>query len=177
MTEEPIRLVPYDTKWPETFAREKSVLGQTIGEYIVGDIHHIGSTAVPGLSAKPIIDILVGVENLESSRSAIPLLEKTQYCYYPYKPQFMHWFCKPSPEHRTHHLHLVPVNSPEYKAKLVFRDILRSETVKRKKYADLKKSLAQQYQNDREAYTKAKTAFIRQTVRDVLGAQFQFEED
>ena len=71
----------------------------------------MGSTAVPGLTAKPVIDILVGVADLESSRPCIELLSPLQYLYAPYLPDVMHWFCKPSPARRTQHLHLVPSGS------------------------------------------------------------------
>ena len=85
-------------------------------------IHHVGSTAVPGLDAKPTIDILVGVENLESSRSYFEPLARLDYLYAPYRPQEMHWFCKPDPARRTHHLHLVPRASSRYAEELNFRD-------------------------------------------------------
>jgi GrpB-like predicted nucleotidyltransferase (UPF0157 family) len=82
-------------------------LEAAIGDWIVGGIHHVGSTAVPGLEAKPIIDILIGVEDLESSRACFHHLSALHYHYAPYRAAEMHWFCKPEPAHRTHHLHLV----------------------------------------------------------------------
>lgn len=176
MADEPVVIVPYDSQWPEKFEEEKKLIQETIGKYITGEINHVGSTAIPGLSAKPIIDIMVGVESLEASKPAIALLEKINYCYYPYKAQFMHWFCKPSPEHRTHHLHLIPTASPEYKAKIAFRDYLRANPQVRQAYEDLKTKKAEQFRNDREAYTQAKTDFVKRSVREVLGQDFTFEE-
>lgn len=175
MNDEPIFIAPYDPEWPEKFEKEKKFLQETIGPFINGEINHIGSTSIPGLSAKPIIDIMVGVESLDASRPAIEILENTGYCYYPYKPKFMHWFCKPSPVHRTHHLHLVPTTSPEYKAKIAFRDYLRANPEARQQYEDLKTKKAEEFRNDREAYTEAKTDFVKSIVRKVLGQEFIFE--
>lgn len=176
MVEEAIFIVPYDPTWPEKFEKEKKLIDQTIGQYITGGIHHIGSTSIEGLSAKPVIDILVGVESLDKSRPAIKLLEKIGYCYFPYKPQYEHWFCKPSPEHRTHHLHLMHTNSPEYKAPIAFRNYLRSHPKERQEYEDLKLNLAKKHRHDREAYTDAKLEFVKKIVKKALGTDFKFEE-
>ncbi len=100
MKDQPIFLFPYDSSWPEKFEKEKQLIDETIGEYITGGIHHVGSTAIPGLSAKPIIDILVGVESLEESKPCIEILKKIDYMHAPYKVQYEHWFCKPNPENR-----------------------------------------------------------------------------
>ena len=75
--------------------------------WLAGPIEHIGSTAVPGLAAKPVVDIMAGVESLDASRPAIAALERAGYCYAPYRADTEHWFCKPSPQFRTHHLHLM----------------------------------------------------------------------
>jgi GrpB-like predicted nucleotidyltransferase (UPF0157 family) len=69
MAGEPVRIVPYDPVWPERFEQERSALAAAIGDWAIGGIHHVGSTAVPGLEAKPVIDILVGVMSLEGSRA------------------------------------------------------------------------------------------------------------
>ena len=124
----------------------------------------MGSTAVPGLLAKPVIDIMVGVGSLEASRPAIDTLEQAGYCYYPYKPEHMHWFCKPSPHVRTHHVHLIPFQSPLWHARLTFRDCLRQSTHLAIEYSHLKRELAKQFALDREAYTQAKRAFIERVV-------------
>src|SRR5262245_7636311 len=107
-SEEPIRIVPYDITWPGRFEEERNLLLNAIGNWILGTVEHIGSTAVPGLAAKPIIDIMAGVASLKSSRPAVAVLRKSGYRYYPYRPNSMHWLCKPSAVFRTHHLHLVP---------------------------------------------------------------------
>src|SRR5262245_10016420 len=109
--EEPIRVVPYDPSWPRLFEEEREKLSAVIGKWLVGPIEHIGSTAVSGLAAKPVIDIMAGVESLTASRPAVAALREFGYRYYPYSPNFIHWFCKPSVYFRTHHLHLVPFSS------------------------------------------------------------------
>lgn len=162
--DEPIRIVPYDQTWPARFEEERVKLEEAIGRWIVGGIHHVGSTAVSGLDAKPIIDILVGVEDLESSRACFDLLAGLGYLYAPYRSEEMHWFCKPDPSHRTYHLHLVPVGSPRYEEELAFRDRLRADPTFADEYADLKRSLASRFRDDREAYTDAKAEFIHRTL-------------
>jgi GrpB-like predicted nucleotidyltransferase (UPF0157 family) len=159
-TDEPIRIVAYDPGWPERFERERAALEGAIGEWIVGGIHHVGSTAVPGLDAKPVIDILVGVESLEAARACFDPLARLEYLYAPYRPEEMHWFCKPGPSRRTHHLHLVPAGSRRFEEELAFRDRLRADPAVAEAYAALKRELAVRFANDREAYTEAKAAFI-----------------
>jgi len=159
--DEPIRLVNSDPAWPERFDLERVALEREIGEWMVGGIHHVGSTAVSGLAAKPIIDILVGVRDLEASRACFEPLVDLGYLYAPYLSEEMHWFCKPDPARRTHHLHLVPVGSPRYRAELAFRDLLRADPRVAAEYAGLKRDLAGRHRDDREAYTEAKGAFIR----------------
>lgn len=175
MKDQAIFLVPYNPSWPQKFEREKSLIEETIREYITGGIHHVGSTAIPGLSAKPIIDILVGVETLDSSRPCIDILQKINYMYAPYKIEYEHWFCKPNPEHRKFHLHLMPADSPEFKAKIAFRDWLRDYSGDREEYEKLKIGLAKKFKNDREAYTQAKTDFVKKILAKSLGPDFKFE--
>lgn len=160
-TEAEIHIVSYDESWQELFNTEKSLLSGVIGEFLTGPIEHVGSTAVPGLAAKPVIDIMAGVKSLDASRPAISILGKYEYCYYPYRLEIMHWFCKPSPQFRTHHLHLVPYNSKVWNERLAFRDYLRSHSDVVQEYAELKYRLAEQYRFDREKYTEAKTTFIK----------------
>lgn len=165
-SDEPIRLSAYDRAWPERFDEERAALAEAIGNWIVGGIHHVGSTAVPGLEAKPIIDILVGVRDLEESRACFEPLTGLDYLYAPYLPEEMHWFCKPRPSHRTHHLHLAPVGSRRYADELAFRDRLRADSSVAAEYAALKSGLAARFARDRESYTEAKSDFIR----EVLGS-------
>jgi GrpB-like predicted nucleotidyltransferase (UPF0157 family) len=163
--EAPIHIVPYDEFWPTRFNQERAILKTALVHWLTGTIEHVGSTAVPGLAAKPVIDIMVGVENLESSRPAIPALSDIGYCYFPYRVESMHWFCKPSPSFRTHHLHLVPFQSSLWLERLAFRDYLRTHTEAAREYAELKYRLAEQYRFDREAYTEAKTLFVERIIK------------
>lgn len=160
MREEPISLVPYDDAWPQLFEEERARLEEVLSVWLAGPIEHIGSTAVPGLTAKPVIDIMAGVRDLPSSRAARAALGTLHYVYFPYRPDVMHWFCKPSPARRTHHLHLVPVDSRLWSDRLLFRDFLRSSAPAAAEYATLKIASAEQHRFDREAYTDAKTAFV-----------------
>jgi len=158
--EEPIRVVSYDPDWPARFERERAAIEGVIGAWATGGIHHVGSTAVAGLDAKPVIDILVGVESLEAVRPCFEPLAGLEYLYAPYLEAEMHWFCKPAPERRTHHLHLVPTGSRRYRDELAFRDLLRADPGLAKQYAALKHELARRHPRDREAYTEAKAEFI-----------------
>jgi GrpB-like predicted nucleotidyltransferase (UPF0157 family) len=158
--DEAIRLVPADPGWPARFEEERVVLEEAIGGWVVGGIHHVGSTAVLGLEAKPIIDILVGVGDLDSSRACFEPLAELGYLYAPYLPEEMHWFCKPDPARRTHHLHLVPTGSRRYRDELAFRDRLRASPELAEHYAALKRQLAIAHPDDREAYTEGKSKFI-----------------
>ncbi len=159
--DEPIQLVPADPDWPARFEVERAGLEDAIGEWVTGGIHHVGSTAVPGLAAKPIIDILAGVRDPEDAQACLEPLAALGYLYAPYLPEQMHWFCKPDPARRTHHLHLVPVGSRRYRDELAFRDRLRSDPGLAAEYEALKRDLAARHREDREAYTDAKSNFIR----------------
>jgi GrpB-like predicted nucleotidyltransferase (UPF0157 family) len=158
---EPVQVVPYNAAWPARFDEERERLDAVIGGWAAGGIHHVGSTAVPGLAAKPIIDILVGVEDLASSRACFPALARLGYLYAPYRADEMHWFCKPDTRRRTHHLHLMPTHSRRFQDELAFRDRLRANADQARDYANLKQRLAARYEHDREAYTEAKASFIR----------------
>jgi GrpB-like predicted nucleotidyltransferase (UPF0157 family) len=158
--EAPVHIVPYDPEWPARFRRERGLLMSIMGEWLAGSIEHIGSTAIPGLDAKPVIDMMAGVTSLDHSRGALDILARYQYCYFPYRSDVMHWLCKPSPAYRTHHLHLVPLDSPLWRSQLAFRDYLRRHPGVAREYAVLKRDLARRHRFDREAYTDAKGPFI-----------------
>ena len=162
-----IELENYNDQWPAAFEKEKKILHKVAGEWCFGAIEHVGSTSVKGLPAKPIIDIMFGVVSLNESKYAIETLSDIEYCYYPYKSDEMHWFCKPTPEYRTHHLHFIPYESALWHERIKFRDILRGNSNIAQKYADLKYMLAKENASDREAYTKNKWPFIR----DVLSGK------
>ena len=163
-----VRIVPYDPAWPALFQQERLLLQEALGEWLAGPVEHFGSTAVPGLAAKPVIDIMAAVDSLQASRPAIEAAGRLGYVYYPYRPDDMHWFCKPSAAFRTHHLHLVPFNSRLWIERLAFRDCLRRDPATAAEYAALKVQLATQFEFDRESYTEAKGPFIRRVIELAL---------
>jgi GrpB-like predicted nucleotidyltransferase (UPF0157 family) len=160
MPDQKINLVAYDETWPTQFAREAALITEAIAPWLTGGVHHVGSTAVPGLSAKPIIDIMAVVADLPSSQPCIDILAGLHYLYAPYRADEMHWFCKPDPEHRTHHLHLVPTGSERFRNVLAFRDHLRTHPDAATGYESLKQQLAARFPDDRNAYTDGKAALI-----------------
>jgi GrpB-like predicted nucleotidyltransferase (UPF0157 family) len=167
MREAPIHIVPYDPDWAAKFEHEKAALETLLAPWRRGPIEHVGSTAVPGLCAKPVIDIMVGVTSLAESEPAKAVLHQAGYQYAAYKTDVMHWFCKPSFAMRTHHLHLIPFGSPLWHDRLRFRDALRTDSTLAADYAALKLELARKFEFDREAYTEGKSPFIARTLAAV----------
>lgn len=155
-----IEVVPYDPQWPARFDAERVLLADALRPWLTGPIEHIGSTAVPGLAAKPVIDLMAPVASLAAAMGVIDALRPLDYLHHPYKAQEMHWFCKPSPARRTHHLHVVELGGSAWQQRLALRDALRQDAALAGRYAQLKRSLARQYPLDREAYTQAKAPFI-----------------
>ncbi|MEJ6004901.1 GrpB family protein [Paucibacter sp. AS339] len=159
-----VKVVPYSAEWPALFEAEKQLLQTALSPWMAGEIQHIGSTAVIGLAAKPVIDIMAPVASLRESEAAIGAACRVGYVHHPYRAEVMHWFCKPSPKVRTHHLHLVPFGSQLWLERLAFRDALRASQELADEYAQLKLRLATQFAHDREAYTQAKTPFVQRVL-------------
>ena len=161
-----VQVVAYCSDWCTLFEQEWRALNQHIG-HLVLDIQHVGSTAVPGLDAKPIIDIAVAVNSSMEISQIRPLLCALDYldrgdggisgeCL----------FVKESaPEVRTHHLHIVSIDSPLWSNYLRFRDVLRTDAMLRSRYAALKKTSQERFSQDRKAYTASKHAFIQEILR------------
>ena len=160
---EEISIVPYNPVWPILFESEAIFLESKLPGSLVSRIEHFGSTAVPGLAAKPVIDILVQVGSLEETKKLIvPLLESEGYDYFwrTDTPSPYAWFIKRDSEgKRTHHIHMVEADSKLWD-RLYFRDYLKEFPAEAKRYETLKLSLADEYPNDRIAYTKGKTEFV-----------------
>jgi len=167
----PVDILPYDAAWPTRFDEERDVLASALSEWLAGPIEHMGSTAVPGLAAKPVIDILAPVRTLEASRPALPVAARHGYCYAPYEAALRHWFCKPSFMLRTFHLHLVPIGSAQWMRPLAFRDYLRAHPDAAAEYEVVKRHLAEAHRHDREAYTQAKHPFIDRITALALGTE------
>lgn len=151
-------IVAYDPIWPERFRAEADRLAALLPDLAP---HHIGSTAVPGLAAKPIIDIMARVDDIDA-----PLADLTGPGGYVYPESYnaalgrRRWLCRPSPAHREYHLHLV-ADRAELSRHLRFRDALCAGPGLAAEYAALKRDLARRMPGDREGYTAAKSAFIR----------------
>jgi GrpB-like predicted nucleotidyltransferase (UPF0157 family) len=144
--------------WKAQFVLEIESLRRALGDLAL-DIQHVGSTAVPGLIAKPVIDIMIEVEHLDDAQSCIVPLQKLGYTFVDHPENTdRRFFRKGQP--RTHHIHIVERGTPAVADHLDFRDALCSNKVLRQDYAQLKRDLAQRYRTDRHQYTEAKTAFI-----------------
>ena len=171
VVKEKISLVPYDPMWPLRFEAEKRHLRACLPAGPVGRIEHFGSTAVPGLLAKPIVDILVEVNSAVESKTRIaPILEAQNYEYFwrptfgDSTPPFYAWFIKrDTTGARTHHIHMVEPDFDHWDG-LLFRDYLIEHPDVANQYAALKQELASRYPNDREAYTAGKGDFVRQII-------------
>jgi GrpB-like predicted nucleotidyltransferase (UPF0157 family) len=163
---EEISLQAHDPAWPAKFVAERDRLLALFPLDII-DIEHIGSTAVPGLLAKPVIDILAGVVSMAAARALTGPLREAGYST---SAEFnaaltdRQWFMRWADGHRTHHLHVVVHRSTVWDQRLRFRDQLRASPVLAARYAALKARLVLQHANDREAYTQAKSAFVRATL-------------
>jgi GrpB-like predicted nucleotidyltransferase (UPF0157 family) len=164
-SEDAIHIVDYNPQWVKLAEEEISVLKKLFSnhDWII-DIQHVGSTAVPGLAAKPIIDIYIGARSIEEAAKAIAPLEKIGYVFWydnPNKEKM--FFVKGMPPFgtgRTHHVHIVKHDSDYWRARILFRDYMRNHPKDIQDYANLKYQLMQQHGDDREAYTDAKSNYI-----------------
>jgi GrpB-like predicted nucleotidyltransferase (UPF0157 family) len=167
VVQEEVAVAAYDPRWPAMFREEAAHLQACLPRELIGRIEHFGSTAVPGLAAKPIIDMLVEVTSLEATRQQIvPILEGQGYDYFwrptwgDDTPPFYAWFIKRGPGgQRTHHIHVVEAHFAHWD-RLLFRDYLIEHPATAAEYQALKLRLAERHGRDRVAYTEAKTEFI-----------------
>ena len=163
----PVELVEYDPAWEREFAKQRDRLAIILDSWLAGPVEHVGSTAVPGLSSKPIIDILAPVVSLTVAREAVSVLEEDGWLGWPTDPNksWRLWFLRPRADARTHHLYLVRHDDPHVRELRAFRDALRRDERLRNEYQTLKCRLAEVYHDDREAYTLAKASFIQNTLK------------
>jgi GrpB-like predicted nucleotidyltransferase (UPF0157 family) len=165
-----IVIVEYDPHWPVLFQQESARIREVLDKNIITRIEHFGSTAVPGLAAKPIVDLLVGVRSLaEAKLVAVSGLETLGYAY---------WFDNPDPQRmffvkglppnspRTHHIHMVEPDSLQWE-RLLFQDYLCKHSDEAARYAQLKRQLAQRFSTNREAYTSGKAEYIESVMQKV----------
>jgi GrpB-like predicted nucleotidyltransferase (UPF0157 family) len=179
---EEIALEPHNPCWPQLFREEEEHLRACIPPGLIRRIEHMGSTAVPGLAAKPIIDMLIEIGDLDAARTQIaPILEAQGYDYFwratfgEDVPPFYAWFIKRDPQTgaRTHHLHMI-TTAPEFAGhweNLLFRDYLIAHPEIAAEYGSLKLQLAETHRHDRIAYTAAKGEFIANVMEQIRRAQ------
>lgn len=167
MADQAIALVDYDPSWRDLFIAQQATLSRLLQPWLAAPPEHVGSTAVPGLRAKPIVDILAPVRSFEAAQAAVPVLEGDGWLFWPDDPNrsYRLWFLRPKPEMRTHHLHIMQHDHPELQKVLLFRDALRKDPGLRHAYAELKERLAERYPADRDAYTDAKSDFVQSVLR------------
>ena len=162
-----IEIVPYNPDWPHQFRMEAEKIREALGQEVV-DISHMGSTAVPGIQAKPIIDILVEVQDIHKMDSLNG--EMVKLGYEP-KGEFgipgRRFFVRNYQHHRTHHVHIFQTGHADIERVLGFRDYLIAHPEDAEAYGKLKVRLAQQFREDREHYTEGKTEFVRGIDRKV----------
>ncbi len=163
MPDQAVYLVEHDPSWRTRFVTQRDALERLLQPWLASPPEHVGSTAVPGLRAKPVIDIAAPVISFDAAQSAVAVLEADGWLFWPDDPNrsYRLWFLRPAPAMRTHHLYLMQHDHPELQRVLRFRDLLRGDEALRKQYQALKQQLAQQYPDDRDAYTDAKSEFIR----------------
>ena len=176
---ERIGIVDYDPAWPEVFAAEAARLRPFFPPGCIKRLEHVGSTAVPGLAAKPVVDILIGVDDIDLVRFEVaPRMEAAGYDYF-WRPTsgddtgpFYPWFIgRDAAGRRVSHLHVAPPDMTGQWERVAFRDHLRSHPEVAAEYAALKRELAARLGGDREAYTEAKTEFILRITAEALAAR------
>jgi GrpB-like predicted nucleotidyltransferase (UPF0157 family) len=159
-----VRVAPYDSTWPSLFAAEAERLRRCFaaaGLPVV--LEHTGSTAVPGLAAKPIVDILAGYPEGAAVPEYTSVLTRADYVHRGEQEiPGREFFRRGNP--RAYHVHLTAIDSPFWRDHLIFRDRLRSDNALREAYATLKRDLAARFPRDREAYIAAKGSFVSEVL-------------
>jgi GrpB-like predicted nucleotidyltransferase (UPF0157 family) len=168
---ENIQLVPYDPRWPEMFRAEAKRLLGLLGAAVALRVEHMGSTAVPGLSAKPVIDMLMEVASFESAeRTVLPKLREDGWeCLWRGDRSPGNLMCvrRNAAGERTHHLHYAPAGHAMWE-RLAFRDYLRRHPEEGRRYERLKAQLASEHPDDREAYTEGKGEYVKRLTKTAL---------
>jgi GrpB-like predicted nucleotidyltransferase (UPF0157 family) len=171
-----IEVVDYDPSWPRLFEEERALLERLLPVYQVLVIEHAGSTAIPGLAAKPIIDIFIAVRSIEVAKATlVPPIEATGYVYWAENPDKARmFFVKGMPPYgarRTHHIHILEPTNENFQRALMFRDYLRRHPDEAARYQQLKRDLALRYRSDREGYTRAKDSYVLAVVEMARGSR------
>jgi GrpB-like predicted nucleotidyltransferase (UPF0157 family) len=172
-----VELSEYDDNWPLSAAHEIKKLYHILPNQHIIDIQHVGSTAIPGMIAKPIIDIQIAIDSLSIFKPlAIKILQDHEYVYWDKNPDLTRmFFVKGMPPYgtkRTHHIHIVEPNSKHWINKINFKDYLIAHPETAREYAELKTNLAKKYKYDREQYTEAKSEFVNRVLEQMLRLSF-----
>ena len=167
MADQPIALVQHDPSWHDRFLAQQAALSRLLRPWLTAPPEHVGSTAIAGLRAKPIVDILAPVHSLAEAQDAVPVLERDGWLFWAGRPQpllspvvpaaYADGAHAPSAHHAA--------RPPELRKLLLFRDALRNDPALRREYAALKDRLAVQHAADRDAYTDAKSDFVRSVLK------------
>ena len=150
----PVVLVPYDPEWPRLFEAERMRLERVLEPWLEDGIHHVGSTSIPGIAAKPIVDMIAGVRDFEEARAAYEPLLALGWEHTPHRPGIAHHFSKTS-----FGLHLTEPGSDLWRERLAFRDALRADPSLVADYEAVKLRLAREH-FDTGGYTQAKRGFV-----------------
>lgn len=168
MTHREVKVVPHDLAWQEAFETEAAALSSALGHEALA-IHHVGSTAVPDLAAKPTIDVLIEVRRIEEVDKFDPAMAERGYeAWGEYGIPGRRFFVKNRGPVRTHNIHVFESGNPEIERHLVFRDYLIQHPKAARAYRTLKKDLAEKFPKDIEAYMNGKDTFIKQTEKEAL---------
>lgn len=159
-----IIISPYNDEWAIEFQKESKKIMGAIGDKVIS-IEHIGSTSVPGLGAKSLIDMMVAINNIDDADTLIEPLARLGYEFVP-KTEFpkRRFFRRGEWRAGTHHLHVYEQNSIEWQENILFREYLRRDPETVKQYQRLKEELAAKFRNNRVAYTQGKADFIRSII-------------
>jgi GrpB-like predicted nucleotidyltransferase (UPF0157 family) len=161
-----VEVVPHDPRWRDSFEAESRQIAAALGENVVA-IHHIGSTAVPGIHAKPIVDLLVEVKDLAGLDGRSAAMESLGYeVMGEYGIPGRRYFRKDNQEGiRTHHVHAFEAGSAEVERHLAFRDYMIAHPADAQRYGELKRKLAQEHPQSADAYMDGKDGFIQEIDR------------
>jgi GrpB-like predicted nucleotidyltransferase (UPF0157 family) len=164
---EPIEIKDFDHRWTQTGNRERQTLFKLLSPFSVGQVEHMGSTSIPGLPAKPIIDLMAEIQSFERLDEISALLHNYEWHYVPYELDNNPWrrfFVKVRDDKRIAHLHLMLEGDERWQKQLLFRDRLRESPQLLDEYKNLKLDLAKKFEHNREAYTEAKSKFIERVL-------------
>lgn len=168
LKKEEVKLLPYDPTWNELYKKEEEVLRSDLGK-IALEIQHIGSTAIPGAKAKPIIDIAVGVKELKYAESCMESLKKLGYKLEHGAEDGRYFFAKENNGKITHHLHIEKFDSEIWNRQIIFINYLKKNKEALDRYNKFKTDLAHKYKNDRKSYVAAKVKFIDDMIAEARG--------